>query len=210
MRGIITQNGRRHVAVPRTSGQWTLTPDQSNLLIILEDATVRFVRDELCFLCNLPEMREQGLALAYLHECQDIIDGRVKEIRRCWTHERAERYEDELLATVDLCDPERHALHIALQEALAQKVGYQHIRRAEHLAVAGGLVHSAAQIHYRLTGKRQKYDPLKEKLDLVDERIECSLLNEGLLPDMGGAREKFCALFDRLCNAVKETFTLPA
>ena len=211
MRETITQSSLRpgRVALPRTSGQWALTRDQRSLLIIIEDATIRFVRDETRFLCHLPEVRERGLALAYLHECLDFIDRRVREIRRGWPHERAEQYEDALLDAVDLCDPERHALHIAVKTALVQKVGYQHIRRAEHLAVAGGLADSAAQCHYRLTGKRHKFDSLRERLARVDELIGCRLLNDGRLPDMGDAQLAFLRLYSRLCHAVTETFTHP-
>ena len=41
------------IPVTSTNGKKVLTPDQRNLLIILEDATVRFVRDEIRFLRNL-------------------------------------------------------------------------------------------------------------------------------------------------------------
>lgn len=195
------------IPVTSASGANTLTPDQRNLLVILEDATLRFVRDEVRFLLNLKEVRECGLAKAYMTECLDTIDRRVREIRRGWPHDRAERYEDALLEAVDLCDPERDRLHREIRDALLQKVGYQHIQRAEHIAVASGLVDSAARIHEWLTGKRHKYDRMREALGWVDERIGCFLLNEGRLPDLADAQQAFGRLFDRLCNAVLETFT---
>lgn len=200
-----------NVMLPATSttGKKVLTPDQRNLLIILEDATVRFVRDEIRFLRNLNEVKSSNLAMLYLGECLDFIDSRVRQIRREFTRERADEYEDTLLVAVDMCDPERNALHKEIRNALLQKVGFQHIQRVEHIAVAGGLVDSAARIHEWLTGKVHKYDPLREKLGWVDERIGCMLLNAGKLPDMGEAQRQFGVLFDRLCNAVLETFTHP-
>lgn len=170
---------------------------------------MRFLRDEIRFLRNLKEVKASGLAMAYLGGILDFIDRRVREIRRGWPHDRAEEYEDTLLVAVDMCDPERHALHREIRDALLQKVGYQHIQRAEHIAVAGGLVDSAARIHEWLTGKVHKYDPVREKLAWLDEHIGCWLLNAGRLPDLGEAQKRFGVLFDRLCNAVLETFTHP-
>lgn len=196
--------------VTSTTGKKVLTPDQRNLLVILEDATVRFVRDEIRFLRNLNEVKSSKLAMVYLGECLDFIDSRVRQIRREFTRERADEYEDTLLVAVDMCDPERNALHKEIKNALLQKVGFQHIQRAEHIAVAGGLVDSAARIHEWLTGKVHKYDQLREKLGWVDERIGCMLLNAGKLPDMGEAQKQFGVLFDKLCTAVLENFTHPA
>jgi hypothetical protein len=47
----------KHVAIPTTSmdGSKQLTTDQRHLLIILEDATLMSVRDEIQFLRSLPE-----------------------------------------------------------------------------------------------------------------------------------------------------------
>ena len=200
----------RHVTVGTgVDGRKTLTENQRNLLTILEDATVRFLRDEIRFLRNLKEVKGSKLTMMCLGECLDIIDSRVRQIKREFK-ERAEEYEWTLLAAVDNCDPERQALHREIRDALLQKVGYEHIQRAEHIAVAGGLVDSAARIHEWITGKKQKYDPIKEKLDWVDNRIGCMLLNAGKLPELDEAQKAFGAMFERLCNAVIENFTHPA
>jgi len=200
---------KRHVTIPITSvsGKKNLDNNQRDLLVILEDAAVRFLRDEIRFLRNLKEVQSSGLAMLNLAEILDFIDRRVREIRRVWPHDRAELYEEKMLVAVDKCDQQRHALHKEIRNALLQKVGYQHIQRAEHIAVAGGLTDSAARIHEWLTGKVHKYDPVHERLGWIDERIGCWLLNEGRLPEMDDASKAFSTLFDRLCSAVLETFT---
>jgi len=201
---------RVRVPIPNTGGgKKQLSNEQWNLLVILEDATLRFVRDEVGFLLNLREVKGDGLAKVSLYECLGFIDRRVRQIRRGWPHEKAEDYEQTLLEVVDTCDDQRHRLRVEIRTALAQKIQYQHIQRVEYIAVAAGLVDSAARIHEWLTGKVQYYDPMREKLEYVDGRIGCWLLNEGKLPDMEEAQKQFGVLFDTLCTAVLETFTEP-
>ena len=69
----------RHVTVGTgVDGRKTLTENQRNLLTILEDATVRFLRDEIRFLRNLKEVKGSKLTMMYLGECLDthrIVDG---------------------------------------------------------------------------------------------------------------------------------------
>lgn len=202
---------RVRLPIPNTGGgKKQLTREQWNLLVILEDATLRFVRDEIGFLLNMQEVKGDGLAKVALHECLDFIDRRVRQIRRGWPHDKADGYEQTLLVAVDACDRERHILRNDIRTALVQRVQWQHIQRAEYIAVAGGLVDSAARIHEWLTGKVQYYDGMREKLGFVDERIGCWLLNAGKLPDMGEAQKQFGVLFDKLCTAVLENFTHPA
>lgn len=200
---------RVRIPVPQKGGKMRITEDQRNLLIILEDATLRFIRDEVGLLLSLHEVKECGLAKVALKECLDFIDRRVRQIRRGWPHDRAEEYERTLLAAVDECDYERHILRNDIRTALVQKVQCQHIQRAEYIAVTGGLADSAAKIHELLTGKVHYYDGMFERLGFVDERIGCFLLNEGKLPDMGEAKNQFGRLYDKLCNAVLDLFTQP-
>lgn len=200
---------RVRIPIPQKGGKKQLTRNQWNLLVILEDATLRFVRDEIGFLLNLPEVKGKGLAKVAMHECLDFIERREKQIRRGWPHDRAEDYEQTLLVAVDACDRERHILRNDIRTALAQRVQWQHIQRAEYIAVAGGLIDSAARIHEWLTGKVHYYDEMRERLGFVDEYIGCYLLNAGKLPDMDEAQKQFGVLFDKLCNAVLETFTIP-
>ena len=201
---------RVRVPIPQTGGKKQLTHDQYNILTILEDATLRFIRDEIGFLLNLQEVKGKGLARVALHECLDFIDRRVRYIRRGWPHDMCVVYEDALLVAVDECDHERHILRNDIRTALAQKVQYQHIQRAEYIAVCGGLIDSAARIHEWLTGKVHYYDEMREKLGFVDEYVGCYLLNAGKLPDMGEAQKQFGVLFDKLCQSVLANFTHPA
>lgn len=201
---------KRIVQLPTTAdGRKRLTPDQRNLLIILEDATLMFVRDEVRFLLNLPEVLHGGdnITLMLCVEILDIIQKRLREIRRGWGDDKTEMYEAALLTAVDDCDGARHDLKREIQTALVQKVKWQDIRRAEHIATASGLTDSAARIHQWLTGRKHKYDGIRERLGEIDERLECRLLNEGRLPDMEEAQLAFSRLFDSLCTAVLERFT---
>lgn len=201
---------KRIVQLPTTAdGRKRLTPDQRNLLIILEDATLMFVRDEVRFLQNLPEVLHGGdnITRVLLVEILDTIQKRIREIRRGWGDDKTEMYEAALLTAVDDCDGARHDLKREIQAALAQKVRWQDIRRAEHIATASGLTDSAARIHEWITGRKHKYDGIRERLGEIDERLECRLLNEGRLPEMGEAQLAFARLFDSLCTAVLERFT---
>lgn len=194
------------VRIP-TNKLGTLSHDQRNLLIILEDAAVRFARDEVRFLSWLPEVKSDGLTRVACMELERMLDSRVREIRRGWPHDRAALYEDTLLSAVDDCDTQRADLRREIRAALVQKVKYQHIQRAEHIAVAGGLIDSANRIHETLTGKIHHFDPHRERLGYIDRRLECSLLNDGRLPDMEEAQLAFARLFDALCTAVLDKFT---
>lgn len=201
---------KRIVQLPTTAdGRKRLAPDQRNLLIILEDATLMFVRDEVSILRNLKEVRTGGDNITRML-CAEILDNTqktIREIRRKWGMEKTKLYERNLLAAIDDCDKEREKLRRTLREALTQKVRWQDIERAECIAVATGLTDSATRIHEWLTGKTHKYDEIKERLREIDERLECQLLNAGRLPDTGAAVVMFSQLFDRLCTAVLERFT---
>lgn len=200
----------KHVAIPTTSmdGAKQLTPDQRNLLIILEDATLMSVRDEIQFLRSLPEiMHGSKLTDSYCVKVLSIIERRMKQIRRGWGKEKTEQYEAALLEAVDGCDTERAELKREIRAALVQKVRWQDIDRAEHIATASGLLDAAQRAHTWLTGKKHTYDEAREALGMVDERMECRLLNEGRLPQLGGAQKAFAKLFDRLCTEVLDKFT---
>lgn len=200
----------KHVAIPTTSLECfkQLTPNQRNLLIILEDATLMSVRDEIQFLRSLPEiMHGSKLADSYCIKTLSVIERRMKQIRRGWGKEKTEQYEARLLEAVDGCDTERADLKREIRAALVQKVRWQDIERAEHIATASGLLDSAQRAHTWLTGKKHTYDEARYALGMVDERMECCLLNEGRLPEMEGAQLAFAKLFDRLCTEVLEKFT---
>lgn len=201
---------KRIVQLPTTTdGCKRLTANQRNLLIILEDATLLFVRDEVRFLQNLPEVLHGGdnITRMLCVEILDTIQKRIREIRRGWGNDKTEMYEEALLTAVDDCDGARHELKMEIQAALVQKVRWQDISRAEHIATASGLTDATARIHEWLTGKKHKYDGIRERLGEIDERLECRLLNEGRLPEMGEAQLAFSRLFDSLCTAVLERFT---
>ena len=128
-----------HVAIPITSLDWAkdLTPDQRNLLVILEDATLMYVRDEIQFLRSLPEiMHGSKLTDSYCVDALSVIERRMKQIRRGWGKEKTEQYEAALLEAVDGCDTERADLKREIRAALVQKVRWQDIDRAEHIATA--------------------------------------------------------------------------
>lgn len=199
-----------HVAIPTTSldGSKRLTPNQRNLLIILEDATLMSVRDEIQFLRSLPEiMHGSKLTDSYCVKVLSIIERRMKQIRRGWGNEKTEQYEAALLEAVDGCDTERAELKREVRAALVQKVRWQDIDRAEHIATASGLLDAAQRAHTWLTGKKHTYDEARDALGMVDERLECQLLNEGRMPQLVGAQQAFAKLFDRLCTEVLEKFT---
>lgn len=190
-------------------GRWNLTPAQRNLLIILEDATLMFIRDEVIFLRNLPEVNEgsDNIVKGLCSEIIDELQKRIREVRRGWGKERTEMYEERLLEVVDACDVARGNLRREMRTALVQKIKYQNIPRAEHIATAAGLTESAARIHEWLTQKKHKYDGIRERLEEIDKRMECRLLNEGRLPDMREAQKSFGVLFDSLCMNVLYLFT---
>lgn len=200
----------KHVSIPTTllDGSKQLTPNQRNLLIILEDATLMFVRDEIQFLRSLPEiMHGSKLTDSYCVKVLSIIERRMKQIRRGWGKEKTEQYEAALLEAVDGCDTERAELKREIRNAMMQKVRWQDIGRAEHIATASGLLDAAQRAHMWLTGKKHTYDEARDALGMVDERLECQLLNEGRLPEMEGAQLAFVKLFDCLCTEVLEKFT---
>lgn len=200
----------KHVTIPITSmdGAKKLTPNQRNLLIILEDATLMSVRDEIQFLRSLPEiMHGSKLTDSYCVKVLSIIERRMKQIRRGWGKEKTEQYEAALLDAVDGCDTERAGLKREIRAALVQKVRWQDIDRAEHIATASGLLDAAQRAHTWLTGKKHTYDEARDALGMVDERLECQLLNEGRLPKLGEAQQAFANLFDKLCTEVLDKFT---
>lgn len=200
----------KHVAIPTTSldGSKRLTPNQRNLLIILEDATLMSVRDEIQFLRSIPEiMHGSKLTDSYCVKVLSIIERRMKQIRRGFGKEKTDRYEAALLEAVDGCDTERADLKREIRSALVQKVRWQDIDRAEHIATASGLLDSAQRAHTWLTGKKYTYDEARYALGMVDLRLECQLLNEGRLPQLEGAQQAFAKLFDRLCTEVLDKFT---
>ena len=198
-----------HVAIPITTiaGAKKLTPDQRNLLIILEDATLRFAGMETFSLSRLPELKSNGLAKSYCTDVQEIIRRRMMEIRRGWGEERADSYEDRLEETVAACKPELDRLRHEIRAALVQKVRYNDIDRAMHIATASGLVDCCTRCHEWITGKKQKYADARYALGMVDTMLECGLLNDGRLPAMEEAQEAFSRLFDALCTAVLDKFT---
>lgn len=200
----------KHVSMPITSldGSKQLTPDQRNLLIILEDATLMYVRDEIRFLRSLPEiLHGSKLTDSYCVDALSVIEKRIKQIRRGWDREKTEQYEAALLEAVDGCDAERAALKREIRAALVQKVRWQDINRAEHIATASGLLDAAQRAHTWRTGRRHTYDGARDALGMVDLRLECRLLNEGRLPQLGGAQQAFAKLFDKLCAEVLDKFT---
>lgn len=200
----------KHVAIPITSldGSKRLTPNQRNLLIILEDATLMSVRDEIQFLRSLKEiMHGSKLTDSYCVKVLSVIERRMKQIRRGWGKEKTEQYEAALLDAVDGCDTERADLKREIRAALVQKVRWQDIERAEHISIASGLLDAAQRAHTWLTDKKHTYDEARYALGMVDTILECSLLNEGRLPEMEGAQLAFAKLFDRLCTEVLDKFT---
>lgn len=199
----------KHVKIPITSinGAKKLTHDQRNLLIILEDVTLRFVGFETFVLSRLPEVKDNGLAKSYCSDVQEIIRKRMMQIRRGWGGDRADGYEDRLEEVVEACKPELDRLRHEIRAALTQKVRYQDIDRAMHIATASGLVDCCSRCHEWITGKSQKYAEARYALGMVDTLLECGLLNDGKLPDMQEAQAAFARLFDAICTAVLDKFT---
>lgn len=199
----------KHVIIPTTTlgGAKKLTDNQRNLLIILEDVTLRFAGMETFALSLLSDLRNNALARSYCHDVQEIIRKRMMQIRRGWGDDRADNYEDRLEETVTACTPELDRLRLEIRAALVQKVRYQDITRAMHIATASGLVDCCARCHEWLTGKKQKYADARYALSMVDSLLECGLLNDGKLPDMQEAQAAFARLFDALCTAVLDKFT---
>ena len=199
----------KHVTIPTTTlgGAKKLTPDQRNLLIILEDVTLRFAGFETFALSRLQEVKDNGLAKSYCADMQEIIQKRMMEIRRGWGGDRADGYEDRLEEVVEACKPELDRLRHEIRAALVQKVRYQDIDRATHIATASGLVDCCSRCHEWLTGKRQKYAEARYALGMVDTLLGCGLLNDGKLPDMHEAQAAFARLFDAVCTKTLEFFT---
>lgn len=199
----------KHVTMPITTiaGAKKLTPDQRNLLIILEDVTLRFAGIETFALSLLPDLKNNALARSYCHDVQEIIRKRMMQIRRGWGDDRADNYEDRLEETVAACKPELDRLRLEIRAALVQKVRYQDITRAMHIATASGLVDCCARCHEWLTGKKQKYADARYALGMVDTLMGCGLLNDGKLPDMQEAQAAFTRLFDAVCTKTLEFFT---
>lgn len=199
----------KHVTIPITSinGAKKLTPDQRNLLIILEDVSLRFAGAETFALSLLPELKANTLARSYCADVQETIRRRMMEIRRGWGSDRADDYEDRLDETVAACKPELDSLRHEIQAALAQKVRYTDIDRAMHIATASGLVDCCSSCHEWITGKRQKYAEARYALGKVDTMLGCELLNDGKLPDMKEAQTAFSRLFDAVCTKTLEFFT---
>lgn len=198
-----------HVTIPTTTlgGAKKLTPDQRNLLIILEDVSLRFAGAETFALSRLPELKANALCRSYCADVQEIIRRRMMEIRRGWGEDRAEGYEDRLEETFSACKPELDRLRHEIRAALVQKVRYTDIDRAMHIATASGLIDCCSRCHEWITGKRQKYAEARYALGMVDTLLGCELLNEGRLPAMGEAQVAFSRLFDALCTAVLDKFT---
>jgi len=199
----------KHVTIPTTTlgGAKNLTPDQRNLLIILEDVTLRFVGFETFALSRLPELKANTLARSYCSDVQEIIRKRMMEIRRGWGEDRADGYEDRLEETVAACTPELNRLRHEIRAALVQKVRYQDINRAMNIATASRLVDCCSRCHEWITGKKQRYAEARYALGMVDSLLQCGLLNDGRLPDMEEAQSAFARLFDALCTAVLDKFT---
>lgn len=199
----------KHVTIPTTTlgGAKKLTPDQRNLLIVLEDVALRFAGAETFALSQLTGMKNNGLARSYCADVQEIIRKRMMEIRRGWGGYRADDYEDRLEETVAACKSELDRLRHEVRAALAQKVRYTDIDRAMHIATASGLIDCCTRCNEWITGKRQKYAEARYALGMVDTLLECGLLNDGKLPDMQEAQAAFARLFDALCTAVLDKFT---
>lgn len=199
----------KYITIPTTTlgGAKKLTPDQRNLLIILEDVGLRFVGFETFALSLLPDLKNNALARSYCHDVQEIIRKRMMQIRRGWGGDRADNYEDRLEETVAACKPELDRLRLEIRAALVQKVRYQDINRAMHIATASGLVDCCARCHEWITGKRQKYAEARYALGMVDSLLGCGLLNDGKLPDMQEAQAAFARLFDAVCTKTLEFFT---
>lgn len=199
----------KHVTIPTTTlgGAKKLTNDQCNLLIILEDAALRFAGAEVFALSRLKELQSDGYARSYCSDVQETIRKRMTQIRRGWPHDKAQDYEDALEETVAACTPERDRLRHEIRDALAQKVRYTDITRAMHIATASGLLDCCSRCHEWLTGKRQHYAEARYALGMVDNLIQCGLLNDGRLPDMEEAQSAFARMFDALCVAVLDKFT---
>lgn len=199
----------KHVTIPTTAlgGAKKLTPDQRNLLIILEDATLRFAGMEVFALSRLKELQADGHARSYCSDVQETIRKRMMEIRRGWGDDRADNYEDRLEETVAACNPERDRLRYEIRTALTQKVRYQDITRAMHIATASGLVDCCSRCHEWITGKKQRYAEARYALGMVDSLLQCGLLNDGRLPDMEEAQSAFARLFDTVCSKTLEFFT---
>ena len=199
----------KHVTIPNTSinGAKKLTDDQRNLLIILEDVTLRFAGRETLALSRLPELRDNGFARSYCYDVQEIIRKRTMEIRRGWGDDRADDYEDRIEETLDACKPELDRMRHEIRAALAQKVRYTDIDRAMHIATASGLIDCCSRCHEWITGKRQKYSEARYALGMVDTLLGCGLLNDGKLPDMQEAQAAFSRLFDTVCTKTLEFFT---
>ena len=198
-----------HVIIPITSinGAKKLTPDQRNLLIVLEDVTLRFAGMETFALSRLSELKANTLCRSYCADVQEIIRKRMMEIRRGWGGDRADDYEDRLEETFAACKPELDRLRHEIRAALAQKVRYQDIDRAMHIATASGLIDCCSRCHEWITGKKQKYSEARYSLGMVDTLLECGLLNDGKLPDMQEAQAAFSRLFDTVCTKTLEFFT---
>ena len=109
-----------HVTIPITSinGAKKLTPDQRNLLIILEDVTLRFAGFETFAMSRLPELKSNGLSKSYCSDVQEVIRKRMMEIRRGWGDDRADGYEDRLEEVVEACKPELDRLRHEIRAAL--------------------------------------------------------------------------------------------
>ena len=199
----------RNVTIPTTTlvGAKKLTDDQRNLLIILEDVTLRFAGAETFALSRLPELKANTLARSYCADVQDLIRRRMMEIRRGWGGDRAEDYEDRLEETVAACKPELDRLRHEIRAALVQKVRYTDIDRAMHIATASGLIDCCARCHEWITGKKQKYAEARYAIGMVDTLLGCGLLNDGRLPDMQEAQAAFSRLFDAVCTKTLEFFT---
>ena len=198
-----------HVTIPITSinGAKKLTPDQRNLLIILEDVTLRFAGRETLALSRLPELRENGFARSYCYDVQEIIRKRMMEIRHGWGDDRADDYEDRIEETLEACKPELDRLRHEIRAALVQRVRYQDIDRATHIATASGLIDCCTRCHEWLTGRKKKYAEARYALGMVDTLLGCELLNEGRLPAMDEAQAAFARLFDAVCAKTLEFFT---
>ena len=199
----------KHVTIPTTTlgGAKKLTDDQRNLLIILEDAALRFTGMEVFSLSRLPELKADGHARSYCADVQEIIRKRMMEIRRGLGGDRADGYEDRLEEVVEACKPELNRLRHEIRAALVQRVRYQDIDRATHIATASGLVDCCSRCHEWITGKKQKYAEARYALGMVDTLLECGLLNDGKLPDMQEAQAAFSRLFDAVCTKTLEFFT---
>jgi hypothetical protein len=199
----------KHVTITTTTlgGAKKLTDDQRNLLIILEDVTLRFAGRETLALSRLPELRENGFARSYCYDVQEIIRKRMMEIRRGWGDDRADDYEDRIEETLEACKPELDRLRHEIRAALAQKVRYTDIDRATHIATASGLLDCCARCHEWLTGRKKKYAEARYALGRVDTLLECGLLNDGKLPDMQEAQAAFSRLFDAVCTKTLDFFT---